>query len=107
MGTFPQFFSTIFCFVALVYDSFFFSEQPFFGNYSTLDSHTNTVISRAVAHLSRWLPKPCQGLYPLDGALMEKKPLKKKSVIVAKFYMYGAFKINRVNRFSIVFDLFC
>ena len=23
----------------------FFSEQPFYGNYSTLDSHTNTVIS--------------------------------------------------------------
>ena len=27
----------------LVYNSFFFSEQPFYGNYSTLDSHTNTV----------------------------------------------------------------
>ena len=25
----------------------FFSEQPFYGNYSTLDSNTNTVISHA------------------------------------------------------------
>ena len=25
----------------------FFSEQPFYGNYSTLDSHTNTNFSRA------------------------------------------------------------
>ena len=38
---------------------------------------------------------------------MEKKPLKEKSVIVAKFDSYGAFKINRGNRFSIVFHLFC
>ena len=29
----------------LAYNSFFFfSEQPFYGNYTTLDSHTNTVI---------------------------------------------------------------
>ena len=41
------------------------------------------------------------------GALMNKKLLTEKSVIVAKFYTYGAFKINRVNRFSIVFHLFC
>ena len=30
--------------------------------YSTLDSHTNTVISYAVACLSRWLPKPWHSL---------------------------------------------
>ena len=35
---------------ALVYNSFFFSEQAFYGNYSTLDSHTNTVISHAFAY---------------------------------------------------------
>ena len=35
---------------ALVYKSYFFSEQPFYGNYSTLDSHTNTVISHAFAY---------------------------------------------------------
>ena len=40
----------------------FFSEQPFYGNYSTLDSNTNTVISHAVAWSSIWLPKPRQGL---------------------------------------------
>ena len=34
----------------------FFSEQPFYGNYSTLDSHTNTVISHAVAYSLRQLP---------------------------------------------------
>ena len=38
---------------------------------------------------------------------MEKKPLKEKSVIVAKFDSYGALMINRGNRFSIVFHLFC
>ena len=31
----PNFFSTILCFVALAYESYF-SEQPFYGNYSTL-----------------------------------------------------------------------
>ena len=36
-----------------------------------------------------------------------KKPLKEKSVIVAKFDSYGALMINRGNRFSIVFHLFC
>ena len=37
----------------------FFSEQPFYANYY---SHTNTVISHAVAYSSRWLSKPWQGL---------------------------------------------
>ena len=32
----------------------FFSEQPFYGNYSTVDSHKNTVISHAFAYSSRW-----------------------------------------------------
>ena len=32
----------------------FFSEQPLYGNYSTLNSHTNTVISHAVTYSSRW-----------------------------------------------------
>ena len=41
----------------------FFSEQPFYGNYSTLDSHTNTVISHAFAYSSRWRQKPWQGLF--------------------------------------------
>ena len=53
----------ILCCVALVYNSYFFSEQAFSrGNYSTLDSHTNAVISHVVAYSSRWLPKPWQGL---------------------------------------------
>ena len=47
---------------ALVYKSYFFSEQPFYGNYSTLDSHTNTVISQAFAYSSRWRRKPLQDL---------------------------------------------
>ena len=46
----------ILCFVALVL--IFFSEQPFYGNYSTLDSHTNTVISHTFAYSSRWRRKP-------------------------------------------------
>ena len=41
----------------------FFSEQPFYGNYPTLDSHTNTVISHAFAYSSRWRRKPWQGLF--------------------------------------------
>ena len=40
----------------------FFPEQPFYGYYWTLDSHTNTVISHAFAYLSRWRRKPLQGL---------------------------------------------
>ena len=36
----------------------FSSEQPFYGNYSTLDSHTNTVISHTFAYSSRWRRKP-------------------------------------------------
>ena len=36
----------------------FFSEQPFYGNFWTLDSHTNTAMSHAVAYSSKWLPKP-------------------------------------------------
>ena len=43
------FFSTILRSEALVYNSYFFSEQPFYGNYATLDFHTNTVISHAFA----------------------------------------------------------
>ena len=43
---------------ALVYKSYFFSEQPYYGNYSKLDSHTNTVISHAFAYSSRWRRKP-------------------------------------------------
>ena len=35
---------------ALVCKSYFFSEQPFYGNYSTLGSHTITVISHAFAY---------------------------------------------------------
>ena len=33
----------------------YYTRYMFRGNYSTLDSHTNTVISHAVAYLSRWL----------------------------------------------------
>ena len=47
---------------ALVYKSYFFSEHPFYGNYSTLFSHTITVISHAFAYSSRCRRKPWQGL---------------------------------------------
>ena len=50
---------------ALVYKSFFFSEQLFYRNYSTLDSHAITVISHAFAYSSRWRQKPGQGLFSL------------------------------------------
>ena len=41
------FFSRILRSEALVCNSYFLSGEPFYGNYSTLDSHTNTVISHA------------------------------------------------------------
>ena len=41
---------------------FFLNRQPFCGNYLTLDSHTDTAISHALAYSSIWLPKPLQGL---------------------------------------------
>ena len=44
---------------ALVYKSYLFQ---FYGNYSTLDSHTITVISHAFVYLSRWRRKLWQGL---------------------------------------------
>ena len=34
-----------------------------YGNYSTLDSHANTVISHTFAYSSRWRRKPWRGLY--------------------------------------------
>ena len=55
-GTPPDFFSTI-----------LFSEQPFYGNYWTFDSHTNTVISHTFAYSSRWRRKLWQGLLLSEG----------------------------------------
>ena len=56
----PEMFSIEYSGVKLkftVYIYFFsFSEQGFRGNYSTLVSHKNTVISQTIS--SRWLPKP-------------------------------------------------
>jgi len=64
----PKIFRTILCFVALVYNWYFFQNQPFYGNYSTLDSHsdTNTVISHTFAFSSRWRRKLWQGLFKYD-----------------------------------------
>ena len=36
----------------------FFSDQPCYGNYPTLDSHTNTLNSHTFAYSSRWRRKP-------------------------------------------------
>ena len=52
---------------ALVYNSYF-SKQPFYGNYSTLDSPINTVISHAFAYSSIWHRKPWQGLFTSHGS---------------------------------------
>ena len=55
----PEMFSIEYSGVKLkftVYIYIFFSEQGFHGNYSTLVSHKNTVISQTIS--SRWLPKP-------------------------------------------------
>ena len=37
--------------------------SQFYGNYSTLDFHTNIVIFHAFAYSSTWRRKPWQGLY--------------------------------------------
>ena len=55
-GTPPDFFGTI-----------LFSEQPFYGNYWTLDSHRNTVISHTFAYSSRWRRKLWQSLLLSEG----------------------------------------
>ena len=62
----PSNFYSIIC--TSVSKAIFFSEQPFYRNYLTLDSHTNTVNSHVVAYSSRWLPKPWQGV--LDKTLL-------------------------------------
>ena len=69
--------ASIFFSIMLKNDSFslqliFFSEQLLYGNYSTLDSHTNTIISHAFAYSSRWCQKPWQGLF--DGLQWFSKP---------------------------------
>ena len=58
-GTPPKFFRTILCFVALVYNWYFFQNSRF---TALLDSHTNTAISHAFAYSSRWRRKPWQDL---------------------------------------------
>ena len=54
-----HFFSRTFRSEALVYNnySYYFSVEPFYVNYLTLDSRTNAIISYAVAHPSSCLPK--------------------------------------------------
>ena len=51
----------------------FFSEQPFYGNYSTLDSHTNTVISYTFAYSSRWRRRTATRSIHLSMSKEEKK----------------------------------
>ena len=73
MGSHPRrassiFFSRIISSEALVYNSYIFLEQPFCGNYSILDSNINTVISDAVVHPSRWLPKTVTR--PIEGGVI-------------------------------------
>ena len=58
-GTPPKFSSTILCFVALVYDSYYFQNSHFW----TIDSQTNTVISHTFAYSSRWRRKPWRGQF--------------------------------------------
>ena len=41
----------------IIIQTYYFSVEPFYVNYWTLDSLTNAIISYAVAHPSSWLPK--------------------------------------------------
>ena len=52
--TTSNFFSRILKSEALVYSSYIFLKESFYGNYLKLDSHTNTVISHGFAYSARW-----------------------------------------------------
>ena len=59
----PKCVSKILCWVAVVYNSFFFFKTAVIRKlFDIKDSHTNTLISQAVAYWSRWLGIPSQGL---------------------------------------------
>ena len=108
-GTPQNFLSTILCFVALVYESFFFSEQPFYGNYSTLNSHTHTVISHTFAYSSRWRRKPWQGLFVRLPELVDEfylgRQMNGHHEILKKVFVIRRSKI--VSRGSFEISKFC
>ena len=61
-----MFFSRILRSEALVYNWFFFLEQPFYGNNWALDYHTNTVISQAyllVKMASKTVTRPIKATF--------------------------------------------
>ena len=74
----------------------FFSELPFYRNYSTLDSHTNTAISHTLAYSSIWRRKPWQGLlWPISlqvSVLFEKIPF--------RILLDGLFPVFRFSKAS-------
>ena len=72
-----------------------FSEQPFYGNYSTLDSHTSTVISHTFAYSSRWRRKPWQALLL---ALAAECPFLKFSLRAwQKYYILSLVSLSRFS----------
>ena len=84
-GTAQKSFGAIFCFCDFSLQLIFFSVQPFNRNYSTVDSHTNTVISHAVTYSSRWRRKPWQSLLSCR-------------FLFSKGNSYPSFKIQFINR---------
>ena len=66
----------------------FFSQKLFYGNYATLDSHTNTVISHTFAYSSRWHWKQWQGL------LNKHNPMIYQTISLALLVLFFATKDN-------------
>ena len=92
------------CFAALVYNSYFFQNSRFYGNYSTSDSHTDTVLSHAFAYSSiSWRRKPSRGLWSVKSCRFKSQPISRscwelqlESKLVAGIKIQGtvAFKSN-------------
>ena len=57
----------------------FFSEQPFYGNYPTLDSYTNTVILTRLPTARRYRRKPWQDLYRKSCTMQWRKRVKRST----------------------------
>ena len=105
----PKFFkhNPLFCSFSL--QVIFFSEKPFYGNYSTLDSHTHTVISHTFTYSSRWRRKPWQGLFVRLPELVDEFYLRRQMnghhEILKKGFVIRRSKI--VSRGSFEISKFC
>ena len=91
-----NFYSRILRSKALVYNSFFFfSEHRFYGNYSTLDSHTNTVISHAFTYTFK------EGELRAENNLIIKKILASCCYLFIQQFIYSSAGRSNCGRKSV------